>query len=255
MIFSRIASIVVILLSIGSLYFVQQLRQGRDQLREDKDKLTADIAAAKAQVASAEAKAAEAAAKLPPLEKALADAKTDHEKTKKNLETITQEREKLKTELASLQQKVPTINTELAAAKEAIRKAEETIAKQAAEIATIAGFKKQIAALKTENTTFGSKIEVLLAEIKRLELENDDLRNTPVNCRGLVAGVENRWNFIILDIGQDQKVRKNAQFLVYRNNTFICKAQVLTVNENTVVAEVLPEFRRGDPRVGDLAIH
>jgi chromosome segregation ATPase len=255
MIFSRIASIVIILLSIGSLYCVQQLRQGRDELRVENTKLLADIATAKAQIASAEAKLRDGLAVLPTVSNTLAKAVSDLESTKKTLTNTTQEREKLKSDLAEAQRKVPPLSAQLAAAKEALNKAEATIAKQSAEIATIDGFKKRIAALTAENRTFGSKIEVLLAEIKRLELENEDLRITPVNCRGHVAGVENRWNFIILDIGQDQKVRKNAQFLVYREKKFICKAQVITVNENTAVAEVLPEERHGDPRVGDLAIH
>lgn len=255
MTFSRIASILVILLSIGSLYFVQMLRQGRDQLRDEKTTLTTNVAAEKAKVVSTEAKVKEANDKLPPVEKALSQAKADNDKTKKSLDAVTQEREKLKTDLAAAQQKLPAINKELTAAKEALKKAEGTIAKQVTEIATIAGLKKQIAALTAENKAFSGKIEFSLAEIKRLELENEDLRNTPINLRGHVAGVENRWNFVILDIGEDQKVRKNAQFLVYRNKTFICKAQIISVAANTAVAEVLPEFRRSDPRIGDLAIH
>ncbi len=253
--FGRIASILVILVSIGSLYCVQMLRQGRDQLRDEKATLTQNVADEKAKVASTETKLKEAVDKLVPVEKALAQSKTDHESTKKVLTTTTQEREKLKTSLAEAQQKLPAINKELVTVKESLKKAEGTITKQAGVIATIAGYKKQIADLTAENKALGSKIEVILAEIKRLEVENGELRTTPINVRGHVAGVENRWNFIILDIGQDQQVRKNTQFLVYRDKTFICKAQVLSVAENTAVAEVLPEFRRSDPRIGDLVIH
>jgi len=251
----RIASIVVILISVGSLYCIRLLRQDRDELRVEKIKITESLVSAKAQIVRTETKVQDAIATLPAVSNALVKVVAEFETTKKALAGTTEERDKLKANLADTQQKLPSINTELVAAKEALKKAEGTIASQAAQIATIAGFKKQIAALMAENRALGSKIEVVLAEIKRLEFENDELRKTPINCRGLVAGVENRWNFIILDIGQDQKVRKNSHFLVYRNKTFICKAQVLSVSENTAVAEVLPEFRRGDPRIGDIAIH
>ncbi|MBM3858296.1 MAG: hypothetical protein FJ395_01450 [Verrucomicrobia bacterium] len=253
--FSRIASIVIILISIGSLYCVHMLRQGRDGLREDKAQLTEDVKAAKAQVVAAEAKVQEANDKLPPIQKSLAKVTAEMESTKKTLDTTTQEREKLKTSLAATEKKISPINAQLAAAKEALKKAQNTIASQAAEIATIAGFKKQIEALTAENKALGGRVETALAEVKRLELQIEDLLKTPINLRGRIDGIEGRWNFIVLDIGQDQKVRKDTQFFVYRDRTFICKAQVISVSQNTSVAEVLSEFRRGDPRVGDLVIH
>jgi len=251
----RITSIVVILISIGSLYCIRRLRDDRDELRVEKTKIAENLVTAKAQIVRTETKVQDAIAMLPATSNVLVKVVAELEATKKVVAGTTEERDKLKANLADAQHKLPTINTELVATKEALKKAEGTIASQAAQIATIDGFKKQIAALMAENRALGSKIEIILAEIKRLGFENEELRKTPVNCRGQVAGVENRWNFIILDIGQDQKVRKNSQFLVYRNKTFICKAQVISVSENTAVAEVLPEFRHGDPRVGDVAIH
>lgn len=253
--FSRIASIIIILISAVSLFFVHQLRQGRDALRDEKAKLTDDLQAAVKKQQAAEAKVKEITGVVSVVSNKLVKTAAELDTTKKNLAAVTQEREALKANLAAAENKIPPLQKELAAAKEAIKKAEATIAKQAAQIATIAEFKKQIEALRAENKTLGSRIETLLADIKRLEAENEDLRKTPVNVRGRVAAVDSRWNFLVFDIGQDQKVRKDAQFLVYRDKQFICKAQVISVSQNTSIAQVLPEFQRGEPRIGDFVIH
>jgi len=252
---SRFASVVVILLSIGSLWCVHMLRQGRDQLRTEKAQLTGDLAAAKEQTAKTEAKLQEVLAVVPVVSNTLLKTQGKLDNTEKTLKATTAERDKLKASLAEAEKKLEPLAAELASAKEALQKAEETIAKQAAEIATIAGFKERIAALTAENKTLGAKIETLLANVKRLEGENELLRKTPVNTRGRVAAVENRWNFVVLDIGHDKQVRKDDLFLVYRDKQFVCKAQVVSVSENTSVAEVLPEWRHADPRVGDLVVH
>ncbi len=247
--------IVVILISIGSLCGVYLLRTDRNELRVERTQLTESLITTKAWLVRTETKLQDTLVTLTTTSNTLVKTIAELDATNKVLIATIEEREKLKVDLADTQKKLQDANTELASTKDALKKAEETIVSQTAEIAKIDAYKKQIADLTAENKVFGDKLELALVEIKRLELENEDLRKTPVNCRGRVAGVENRWNFVVLDIGQDQKVRKNSQFLVYRDKTFICKAQIISVNENTAVAEVLPEFRRGDPRIGDVAIH
>lgn len=251
----RIASVVVILLSAGSLYYIHQIRTERNGLREERADLSAKLISTKAWLITTQTKLQETLVTLATTSNELVKTVATLDTTKKELTTTIEERDKLKTDLADTAQKLQTANTELATAKETIKKAEDTIAAQVAEIAKIDDFKKKIAALEAENKTLGGKLEIALAEIKRLEAENEELRKTPVNTRGRVAGVEGRWNFIVLDVGQDQKVRKETQFLVYRNNKYICKATIISVAPNSAVAEVSPEGRRGDPRVGDIAIH
>ncbi|MCX7887212.1 MAG: hypothetical protein N3B01_08200 [Verrucomicrobiae bacterium] len=253
--FSRVASIIIILISAVSLYFVHQLRQDRNTQRDEVAKLTTDLDVTIKKHHAAEAKVKELSAALPVVSNRLAKTSAELDNTRKNLEAVTKERETLKETLAATEQKIPPLQQELATAKEALREAEEKITKQATEIAAAAELKKQIESLTTENKTLGTRIEELQADIKRLQAENEDLRKTPVNVRGRVAAVDTRWNFLVLDVGQEQKVRKDAQFSVYRDKKFICKAQVISVNKETSIAEVLPDFRRGEPRVGDMAIH
>ena len=82
-----------------------------------------------------------------------------------------------------------------------------------------------------------------------------ELSTTPANLHGRVANVQDKWNFLVLDIGQQQQVRKNAQFLIYRDHKPVGNVQVLSVGPTTSVAEILPGTRHETPRVGDVAVH
>jgi len=81
------------------------------------------------------------------------------------------------------------------------------------------------------------------------------LTTTPTNLRGRVVAVQDNWGFVVLNLGRDQRVQPNAEFIVFRNNKMITKVKVRSVGENTSVAESLKGFQLSQPRVGDLIVH
>jgi chromosome segregation ATPase len=251
----KIVSIIVILAGLATLFFTYQLKNQRQVLREEKATLTASLTATTNALLKTEADLRDTVVLLTTATNKLLAVETALDATNKVLVTTIGERDKLTADLAAATQQLQTANTELVSSKEALTKAQETIAAQAAEIAKIEDFKKQIQVLTQENKTLGENLQVDRANIKRLLEENDDLRKTPVTTRGQIAAVENRWSFVILDVGQNQKVRQNTEFLVYRNKKFICKVFTVSVSPNTAVAQILPEFQKGDPRPGDTVIH
>jgi hypothetical protein len=114
--------------------------------------------------------------------------------------------------------------------------------------------KKMIA--QTEN------IEVLGQQLEKMKDENttllatiEELRTTPVNLRGQIVGVRNDWGFCVLNVGKNDRVQTNTQFLVYRDTKFIGKLQVTEVGASTSIANILPEFTRTPLRDGDLVVH
>jgi len=60
---------------------------------------------------------------------------------------------------------------------------------------------------------------------------------------------------VVLDVGRNDRVQTNAQFLVYRDDKMIGKVQVNSVQATTCIAEILPDYRTDNPRVGDLVVH
>ena len=73
--------------------------------------------------------------------------------------------------------------------------------------------------------------------------------------RGHVSFVQGKWGFLVLDVGQEQKVRPNTEFLVYRDSKFIAKVQVVSVATHNSIAQILPEYLRQPPISGDLVVH
>ncbi len=47
-----------------------------------------------------------------------------------------------------------------------------------------------------------------------------------------------------MDIGKDQRVQPNTEYLVYRDSSLIAKAKVTTVYPNSSVADLIPAFKK-----------
>ena len=125
----------------------------------------------------------------------------------------------------------------------------------AADLQNIDQIRNRLSALDDENRVLSDRLTATRAEKQKLQEEMDSLCESPIGLRGKVALVQDNWNFVVLDLGQQQKVRPNTQFLVYRGGKMIAKVQVTSVGPNTSVAEVLPDYERGTVRTGDSVIH
>jgi hypothetical protein len=88
-----------------------------------------------------------------------------------------------------------------------------------------------------------------------LKKQVEDLTTTPAGVRGRVSLVENNWGFVVLDIGDTQRVRRNSEFLIYRDAKLVGKVHITSVAANTSVAQILPGYQGGPPRPGDMAVH
>ena len=58
----------------------------------------------------------------------------------------------------------------------------------------------------------------------------------------------------MLDIGKEERVHSQSEFLLYRNGDLVAKARVTAVNPKNSVAELIPDFTVGMPQEGDLAV-
>jgi septal ring factor EnvC (AmiA/AmiB activator) len=91
------------------------------------------------------------------------------------------------------------------------------------------------------------------AKLRRDNAELKVLATTPEGLKGRVAVVETKWGFVVLNLGDVDKVRRNAQFIIYHDSKLIAKVQVTAVGPRTSIAQILPEYRHNTPRVGDQA--
>ncbi len=244
----RIASIVVIVACVVSLALVwkvgdikkkqkAEIAQLTDTLNETNaklDKTRMELAATKTERDQLQAKLADTDAKL-----TVANA-TIEEKTK----TVAG----LQTKVAELDKRVSDATAKLTEAEGTLRKIKDALG--IGDIVNVDEIRSRATAQADENKMLGEQ----LAKMRKANVELQALAHTPEGLKARVAAVENKWGFLVLNVGALDKVHREAQFLVYRDSQLIGKVQVTSVGPNTCIAQMLPEYRRGTPRVGDLAV-
>lgn len=76
----------------------------------------------------------------------------------------------------------------------------------------------------------------------------------PANLRGTILVADPKWDFVILDVGEDQGVLEYGELLVSRNGKLVAKVVVRAVQKGRCIANVMPGWKLGDVIEGDQAI-
>src|SRR6266571_3619192 len=190
----------------------------------------------------------------------------------------------LETKLSETEQKLQTTKTELATASEKADQQEkrandlaaqkDTLTQQRndaqAELAkwkasgltleqitaTILENKKLVGennGLKEENKVLGRRLTQTKAELDLLTGTIDKVP-LPPGLKGKIIAVDPKYEFVVLDIGESQGVLKRGEMLINRSGRLVAKVRILSVEPNRCVANVLPDWKQGEPMEGDVAI-
>lgn len=101
---------------------------------------------------------------------------------------------------------------------------------------------------------------VLTHTVARLNSKLDEILGTapfvtePASLKGKVMAVDPKWNFVVLNIGDDQGVLPDAEMLVSRDGKLVAKVIVRSVQKNHSIANIVPGWQLGDVIEGDQAI-
>ena len=249
----KIASIVVILACIGSLFFAFRVNGLKTQLRTDVTKVTKDKEATQKQL---DAKSQELVVK----NDALRQAEDDKAKVRAELTATELARDKFKTEgeetkakVAQLDQQAQESQAKLAANAEELKKLRAMA--ESPEVKNAEAVGKELGIVQDENKVISGQLMVLQGQRDQISKELVAIKETPAGLRGNVARVEEKWNFVVLNIGSEDRVHTNTQFVVYRDSKLISKVNVITVYDKTCIAKILPEYQAGVPHVGDVVIY
>ena len=113
---------------------------------------------------------------------------------------------------------------------------------------------KKLEEITAANKSLGEKVAALTTENGIIAKKLEEATTTPADLRGRVAMAKGQWNFLIMDIGKDQRVQPNTEYLVYRDSSLVAKAKVSTVYPNSSVADLVPVFTKTMPREGDTVV-
>ena len=119
---------------------------------------------------------------------------------------------------------------------------------------------KTIKGLQDNLSTSESENKILLQNVKRLKNELAQLRPDPqpvplpAKLLGKVVASDPKWQFVVLNVGEDQGVLPYSELLVNRQGKLVVKIKVSTVEKNRCYANVLPGWQLGEIFEGDQVI-
>jgi len=191
--------------------------------------------------------------------KVLVATQKDLSSTKEQLATTTKERDDAVAQADDLTKKNTTLTDNLKKTTQERDAARDTLAawnnlgipidKIKATLASLKQVTEAREALATENKVLNSRINDLTAELADLKFDQEPVM--PAGLRGKVLVADPKYNFVVLDIGSDQKVVTAGRFLVSRNGKLIAKLKVSSVQPNRSIANVMPGWNLSEVIEGD----
>lgn len=177
----------------------------------------------------------------------LADAKAAQKKAEDLAAAQRKRADDLSTQLTKVTQERDTAQADLAAYKGTKLTPPEILNL----IALIKQNKTTIAALQDENKVLDRKRLNLQNQLNLL-IGTNYVVTLPASLKGKVLVVDPKWDFVVLNIGEDQGVLPQGEMLVSRNGRLVAKVVVSRVDKNRCIANIMPGWKLGQVFEGDV---
>lgn len=77
----------------------------------------------------------------------------------------------------------------------------------------------------------------------------------PAGLHGKILAVDPKYDFVVLDIGDEQGAKERGEMLVNRGGRLIGKVKISSVQKDRCVANILPDWKNGDVMEGDEVLY
>ena len=183
--------------------------------------------------------------------------------TEQNLKDTTAAKEQALTDLAAQTKKADRLTEDLAKTRTERDTAQQNLAQYTfigltpQEIIAIRAryseLQTNLASIQGENKLLNQKIVRLTNELAIYKTP-EYVVSLPAGLRGKVVVMDPKWNFVVLNIGEDQGVLEHGELLINRDGKLVAKVRVRSVEKNRSIANVVPGWQLGDVMEGDQAI-
>jgi len=246
----RISLIVAIIagLAVGTLNFVKikkiiaDTRAERDDYHHkfddttaklhkttaDLTKATNELAAVKVELTNTKKERDTAVASVNDLKKQLASVQSNLDKDEKDLTDA-------KIELDKYHSAFKTPQEALSAAKD-VKAAEERVA-------AIEDEKK---ILQRQNNRLQTRLDIYEHPDQHVKL--------PATLVGKILVSDPKWDFVVLNVGEDQGAVERGEMLVNRDGKLVAKVMITSVQKDRCIANVMPGWKLGEVIEGDQVI-
>jgi myosin heavy subunit len=171
------------------------------------------------------------------------------DKSQQELAAKTKQADKLTEDLAKTKSERDTAQNELAAFRAAGMTPEQIV--NAAK--KIKGLDESLAGSQEENKLLGQNIKKLENRLAFYE-GGDKPVLLPASLKGKVLVADPKWNFVVLNIGENQGILEHGELLVNRKGKLVAKIKISSVQKDRSVANVMPGWQLGEVMEGDLVI-
>lgn len=178
----------------------------------------------------------------------LADAQTARKKAEDTAAAQTKKASDLADQLAKAVQDRDAAQADLAAYKGTGKSPQEVLQL----IALIKQYQDTITALTDEGKKLNQTIARQSAELASLIGTNNVVVTLPANLKGNVVVVDPKWDFVVLNIGDDQGVLPNGEMLVSRDGKLVAKVIVRSIEKDQCIANIMPGWKLGEVFEGDV---
>jgi hypothetical protein len=116
---------------------------------------------------------------------------------------------------------------------------------------------KSLKSAQAEIDAINGEKAVLTRTVARLTTElrkytgPDDIVKLRADLKGKVLVVDPKWDFVVLDIGEDQGVLPYGELLVSRDGKLVAKVIVRSIEKGRSIANIVPGWKLGDVIEGD----
>lgn len=121
------------------------------------------------------------------------------------------------------------------------------------QLATLRDITEQRDAFSEENEAFERTVSRLRAELSRYRGIEHEVQ-LPPGTKGNVVAVDPKYDFVVLDIGENQGVLPYAKMLVNRDGKLIGKVEITQVKPNRSIANVIQDWETDQIMEGDQVI-
>lgn len=245
----RISLIIAILaaVAVGVLNFVK-VKEKIETLITERNDWHAKFDATDAELTRTKGELDKTTKDLNQTKQALADMTTERDSAKAEMEAATRRATELSDNLAKTTRERDDARADLFAYKSTGFTADQ-----------IAGLGKQIKQLNEAIEVANEEKKILERNVAKLEArlaiyEESPPVTAPASLLGSVAVTDPKWDFVVLDVGEEQGVRENCELLVSRNGKLVAKVMVRSVQKDRSIANVMPGWKIADVVEGDKVV-
>lgn len=109
--------------------------------------------------------------------------------------------------------------------------------------------------IQGENAVLARNLRQLQAELDHLVGDGTTEVPLPEGLSGSVEAVDEKWGFVVLNIGAEDGVLEHGRLLVNRDGKLVAKVEVSSVSEGRSIANVLPDWKQASVQPGDKVLY